>query len=168
MKKIFMATALCALLTVPVVALAEGYIGIAGGQNKMDVSGVKESTAFSAFGGYSFNEYIGAELAYVDFGSADTNVPGISMKGNAVSLDAVGSLPLGNDFSLFAKLGYASTHIEISGGTSSNKADVTYGIGAQYKASKNWAVRLGYDNYRVGENNTKDSAYTNLGVLFMF
>ena len=168
MEKTIIATALSAFLASPVMALAEGYIGIAGGQNKMDLSGVKESPAFSAFGGYSYNEYVGGELAYVDFGSADTSAPGISMKGHAISLDAVGSLPLGKDFSLFAKLGFASTNVEITGGSSSSKGDVTYGIGAQYNASRDWGVRLGYDNYRVGDTNTKDSAYTSLGVLFRF
>jgi len=168
MKKIIISTALSAFLASPVIGLAEGYIGLGAGQNKMDVSGVKESTAYSAFGGYSYNKYIAGEIAYVDFGSANTSVPGISMKGYAIGLDAVGSLPLGSGFSLFAKLGYASTNIEITGGSSFGRGDVTYGIGAQYDVSSDWGVRLGYDNYRVGDTNPKDSAYTSLGVLFKF
>ena len=34
------------------------YVGLSAGQNDMDVAGVIDSTAYSVFGGYSFNEYI--------------------------------------------------------------------------------------------------------------
>jgi len=164
MKKIAIATLLTAFFAAPAVA-AEAYIGINAGQNKMDFSGVKASTAIGVFGGYSFNEYIAGELAYVDFGSADVDGGG-SVKGYATSIAAVGSWPLAKEFSLFAKLGYAST--EVKDGTSESKSDVTYGIGGQYNATSNIGIRLGYDNYRVGDTTTKDSALTTLGVLYKF
>jgi len=169
MKKIVIAFAvlLSSFIAVPAFA-ANAYIGINAGQNKMDFSGAKESTAYSVFGGYSFNEYIAGELAYTDFGSADTDVSGTSLKGNATSIAAVGSLPLGKDFSLFAKLGYASTKVEATGGTSESKDDVTYGIGAQYNATKNIGIRLGYDSFKVGKTQTKDSNFMSLGVLYNF
>jgi OOP family OmpA-OmpF porin len=167
MKKIAIAALLSTFIAAPALA-ANGYIGLSAGQNKMDVSGVKESIAFSVFGGYSYNEYIAAELAYVNFGSADTNTAGVSLKGSAASLSAVGSYPLGTDFSLFAKLGYASTSIEATGGSSETKDDLTYGIGAQYNASRDIGVRLAYDSYRVGKTNTKDSNLLSIGVLFKF
>jgi OmpA-OmpF porin, OOP family len=168
-KKIVIAFAvlLASFIAAPAIA-ANAYLGINAGQNKMDFSGAKESTAYSVFGGYIFNEYIAGELAYTDFGSADTNVSGVSLKGNAVSVAAVGSLPLGKDFSLFAKLGYASTSVEATGGSSESKDDVTYGIGAQYNATKDIGIRLGYDSFRVGKTQTKDSNFVSLGVLFKF
>jgi len=166
MKKIAIAVLMSACIAAPAIA-AEAYIGLNAGQNKMDFSGVKESTAFSIFGGYSFNEYIAGELAYTDFGKADTNVAGATIKGNAASLGVVGSLPLTNSFSLFAKLGYASTKVEDTS-FSETKDDVTYGIGAQYNLLRNVGLRLGYDSYRVGKTTTKDSGYTNIGVLFRF
>lgn len=168
MKKIAIAAALSvAFVAAPAFAADPyAYIGINAGQNDMDVTGVKNSTAMGVFGGYSFNEYIAAELAYVDFGKADTDFSGVTIKGNAASLAAVGSYPLGNNFSLFAKLGYASTKVE--NGASETKDDITYGIGAQYNAMRNVGFRLGYDNYRVGKDTTKDSALISISALYMF
>ena len=121
------------------------------------------------FGGYSFNEYIAGEIAYTDFGSADTDFAGVTTKGNAASISAVGSLPLGRDFSLFAKVGYASTRAEATGVASETKDDVTYGVGAQYNAIRNVGIRLGYDIYRVKlGTETKDSALWSIGALYMF
>lgn len=166
MKKVALAVLLSAVIAAPAIA-ADAYIGANAGQNKMDFSGLKASTAYSVFGGYSFNEYIAAELAYVDFGSADIDGGG-TVKGSAVSINAVGSFPLGRDFSLFAKLGYASTKVESAGSASETKDDTTYGIGAQYNATRNVGIRLAYDNYRVGKTTTKDSGFTSIGVLYKF
>ena len=168
MKKIAIAVLLSATFATPAIA-AGPYIGLNVGQNKMDFSGAKASTAYSVFGGYSFNEYFAGELAYVDFGSADTDFPGVTAKGNVASLSAVGSLPLGSDFSLFGKVGYASTRAEATGIPSETKDDVTYGLGGQYNATRNVGLRLGYDNYRVKiGTETKDSGYWNIGALYMF
>lgn len=167
MKKIAIAAVLSAFVAAPVLA-ENAYVGLSAGQNKMDVSGAKSSTAFSIFGGYSFNEYIAGELAYADFGSADTDTAGVSIKGNAMSIAAVGSWPLPNAFSLYARLGYASSKAEQTGGTSETKDDLTYGIGAQYDATRNVGLRLGYDNYRVGKDNTKDSGMMSIAALFKF
>lgn len=167
MKKIAIAVLLSAFIAAPAIA-AEAYVGLSAGQNDMDVAGVKESTAYSVFGGYSFNEYIAGELAWIEFGDADTSLSGIKMKGNAASLSVVGSLPVGQDFSLFAKLGYASTKVEATGGPSETKDDVTYGLGAQYNVTRNVGLRLGYDTYRVGKTTTKDSGLTSIAVLYRF
>lgn len=167
MNKIAIAVLLSSFITAPVVA-AESYIGIGAGQNKMDITGAKESTAFSVFGGYSFNEYVAGELAYVNFGSADTTSASTTIKGSAASISAVGSLPLSKAFSLFARLGYATTSIEATGGSSQSKSDLTYGVGAQFNAAKNIGVRLGYDSYKVGDPTSKDSNLVSVGVLFKF
>lgn len=167
MKKIAIAVLLSTFVAAPAVA-AEAYVGLSAGQNEMDFAGVDASTAFSVFAGYSFNEYVAGELAYTDFGKADTNFPGTTVKGNATNLSVVGSLPLANNFSLFAKLGYATTDIEPTGAASQTQDDMVYGVGAQYNASRNVGIRLGYDVYRVGETTTEDSGYTNIGVLYKF
>src|SRR3989339_1377912 len=169
MKKIAIAAALSvAFITAPAFAADPyTYIGVNAGQNDMDFPGVKASTAMGVFGGYSFNEYIAAEIAYVDFGKVDMDITGTTVKGNAASVVAVGSLPLSREFSQFAKLGYASTKVESA--TSETKDEATYGVGAQFNpANNNIGIRLGYDNYRVGSASTKDSALVNLAVLFKF
>lgn len=171
MKKIAIVTLMTAFIAAPVFA-SEAYIGLGAGQNKMDITDAKTSTAFSLYGGYSFNEYVAAELGYVNFGSADTDsaIP-VTLKGSAASISAVGSLPLARSFSLFAKLGYASTTLEASfasASTSQTKSDVTYGVGGQFNVSRNVGIRLAYDSYKVGDTNTRDSALTSVSVLFKF
>lgn len=168
MKKLAIAALLSAFTAAPALAAEPYYIGINAGQNQIDDSRISSSTAFSVFGGYAFNEYIAGEISYTNFGSADTNVPGISVSGNAAALAAVGSLPLNNDFSLFARLGYASTRLEPTGASSETKSDLTWGVGGQYNATRTIGVRLAYDVYRVGETDTRNSALTSLGVLFRF
>lgn len=120
MKKIAIAAVFTAFVATP--ALAENaYIGVNAGQNKMDITGSKASTAYGLFAGYLFNEYIAAELAYTNFGSFDTDsTTPVTIKGTAASLAAVGSLPLGRDFSLYAKLGYASTSIDVASVSQTN------------------------------------------------
>ena len=171
MKKIVMTALFAALLAAPVFA-AETYVGISAGQNKMDYAAAPSTTAFSLFGGYAFNEYIAGELAYINFGSGDTSATTpVTLKGSAASISAVGSLPLGKAFALFAKLGFATTSLDASTSgvtVSQTKSDTTYGLGAQYNATRNIGVRLGYDNYKVGDPTSKDSALTSLGVLFKF
>lgn len=167
MKKIATLTLLSTLISTPALA-AEAYLGLHAGQNDMDVTGVKASTAMGVFGGYSFNEYIAGELSYTDLGKADTDTAGLTVSGTAIGLSAVGSWPINPQFSLFAKLGYASTKIEPSGFDSQTKDDVTYGLGGQFNATKSIGIRLGYDNYRVGKDTTKDSALYTLAALFKF
>src|SRR5512139_852119 len=108
MKKIAPAALLFAFIAAPALA-GEAYVGVNAGQNKMDISGVQSTKAYSIILGYAFNQYIAEEVAYTNFGRAETDIPDVYLKGDAASISAVGSLPLGSDFSLFAKLGYATT-----------------------------------------------------------
>ena len=164
MKKIAIAAILSAFVAAPAIA-ADVYLGVNAGQNAIDVSTVKSSTAFGVLGGYTFNENIAAEVAYTDLGSAERTFSPNKLTGNVMSIAAVGSLPLNKDFSLFAKLGYAQSKIDVPG-ISETKSDLTYGIGAQYNASKTVGIRLGYDSFKVGTTNTKDSALITIGAVF--
>lgn len=164
MNKIAIAAALFALIATPAIA-GEGYLGVNAGQNKIDSSTVKESTSFGIFGGYAYNENIAAEVAYTDLGSAERTIAAAKITGNVKSIAAVGSLPLSNDFSLFAKLGYAQSTIDVPG-VSETKSDLTYGVGAEYNASKTVGIRLGYDSFKVGTTTIRDSALITIGAVF--
>lgn len=164
MNKFAIAAALSALIATPAFA-GEGYVGVNAGQNKIDSSTVKESTAFGVVGGYAYNENIAAEVAYTDLGSAERTIAATKLTGNIKSIAAVGSLPLNKDFSLFAKLGYAQSTIEVPG-ISETKSDLTFGVGAQYNASNSVGIRLGYDSFKVGTTPTRDSALITIGLVF--
>jgi len=162
MKKIAIAAILSAFVAAPAFA-ADMYVGVNVGKNQMDFSGVNSSTAIGVLGGYSFNQNVAAEVAYTNLGDADDN--GFTLSGHVFSVAAVGSLPLNKDFSLLGKLGVASSTVEELG-YSESKTDLTYGIGAQYNVSKTVGVRLGYDSFKVGSTNTKDSALISIGAVF--
>jgi OOP family OmpA-OmpF porin len=163
MNKIAIAALLSALVAAPAIA-ADAYVGVNVGKNQMDYSGVNSSTAIGVLGGYSFNQNVAAEVAYTNLGSADTKYAS-TITGRVFSVAAVGSLPLNKDFSLLGKLGVASSTVEESG-YSESKTDLTYGIGAQYNVSKTVGIRLGYDSFKVGSSNTKDSALISIGAVF--
>jgi len=171
MKKIAIATLLAAFAAVPAVAAAEAYIGLNVGSNQLDYTNVGSSTAYNILGGYSFNQYVAAELAYTDLGTATVSNSNVAdVKGTQMSLSAVGSLPLGKDFALLGKLGYASTKLD-AGTSSVTKSDIIYGVGAQYNVGKNVGLRLNYDIFTVGDDVTflkKSSAMVSLGAIYKF
>lgn len=145
------------------------YVGANVGQSSTDTLSLstKTGTAFSVLGGYQFMKYVAAEIQYNDFGSP-TITGGSSMKINGYSAVAVGILPLNEQWSLMAKLGYASTKL----GTpiDKSKSDVTYGIGGQFNIDKNWGVRANYDQYKA-ENTASQKATTSvltIGGIYRF
>ena len=88
------------------------YVGAGVGEATDEISdvGFKDSdTAFKVFAGYAVNKYFAAELAYVDAGTFEDNLGSLNVQLSPTGVIAslVGSLPLGESFSLFGKLGYA-------------------------------------------------------------
>jgi len=151
------------------------YIGISGGQNKVDdPTNTNTSTGYSVFAGYSFNDYVAAELAYTNFGKLDTDVTTSTvLNSNAGSFSLVGSLPMGRFVSLFGKVGYASTTTEISvasvASPTESQTGATYGAGVQFNLGQTVAIRLGIDKYKIMVNAlTYDSNFSNLGVMVKF
>src|ERR1700676_622420 len=87
--------------------------GLAGGGfTTTSISNDDRHFGYKAFGGYEFNRYFALESGYFDLGrfgfTADTTPAGslrgdIKIKGGF--FDAVGSVPFGDKFSLFARAG---------------------------------------------------------------
>ena len=107
---------------------------------------------FDVLGGYSFNQYLGAELGYTEFANASYG-NGITSKNNyAIDVAAKGTMPLEGGFSLFGKLGLASVHhkLNVPAGTTpavSNTGSFSryapyLGAGASYQVSENVAANL--------------------------
>lgn len=177
MKKTVIAIALLTLFATPAFAASErmskGYIGISAGKNKVAADSSTTwaaSTATSIFGGYSFSEHVAAELAYTSLGTADTDPAGtITSTGSLMSLSAVGSLPLGKVFSLFAKVGYGQSKFNVDASSfSETNSGVVYGVGAQFNVGKAVGIRLGYDKFKVGSTTPTDSTLMNVGALVKF
>jgi len=157
-------------------ALAEDdtYVGLALGSGEMlglaDFASAQRADDFTAtangikaFVGQQINRHLAFELSYTDLGKYTMNVsqPNVITREwtiSAISFDAVGMLPVGENFFLFAKLGYAFTSTTLSKldiGASvlqtQSKDVIKYGLGGEYVFGKEYGVRLEYELYpKVG------------------
>ena len=167
MKKIAAVSLLSVLISTPVAAL-DMHLGANVGSAKIDVTELDSSRAFSVFGGYSISPNFAAEVAFVNFGSADNVVSGAVVKSSALSVSGVGSYPVNNMFSLIGRMGVALTRQEATGTDSTSNTGLTFGIGAQYNLNKWIGMRIGYDLYNVGDVVTDDANLTSVGIILSF
>ena len=145
MKTISLAVLLSMFFTTPVVA-ANMYVGINAGAAKIDSAGFGSSSSWNVLGGYTIVENIAAEVAYSNFGSQSGM--GVTSRSKAISVSGIAALPMNEQFSLFAKLGFASTVWDVSG-ASVSKGDWTYGFGGIVKVYEQVDLRGSYDIYQV-------------------
>jgi OOP family OmpA-OmpF porin len=182
-RSVLSAAILVATLATSAYAADDGFTaGLMIGQSKFDVGAVPagvtvddKDTAFRLHGGYQFNANLGAEIGYSDLGEAALSAPGasgaIGAKGWDLSL--VGTLPLSDAFSLYARVGAfrwkAEGNVNISGGGTGNASDTgtdtVFGIGARYHFTKNVSAGLEYDRYKVDDGDVDVWGVT-LGLKF--
>ena len=143
---------------------------------------------FKAFGGYEFNRYFALEGGYFNLGkfgfTADTSPAG-SLRGDiklqGANFDAVGSVPLGDKFSLFARAGvnYADTKDSFAGTGSVAVIDPSphrwaanykFGFGAEYDFTRFIGMRIEAERYRVDDavGNKGDVDLYSAGLVFKF
>ncbi len=126
--------------------------------------------------GYQFVPQMGAEISYGAYGKASLGTVGGAVlgdwKASGFALHGIGALPLGNGFSLTAKIGLASTKLDISGtGRSATSTNLAYGVGARYDFNRDVAMRVQYESLGdVGDANTGTSKLNLLsaGVVVRF
>lgn len=181
MKKISAALMLFATVATSAFAADEGpYAGVTVGRSKTnDISGVtltkSTDTVGGILGGYQFTKNWGVEGQYTSAGKFEAG--NASGKSNAYGVSAVGTLPMANNFSLYAKLGIANTKTTLSnagGASGATRTAGTYGLGAQYSLTPAVNLRLGWDRYGAAVNdgsgsklNFNDSTWT-LGAAYKF
>jgi OmpA-OmpF porin, OOP family len=182
-KKVFAALGFAAATAFAGSALAQEsawYLGGSIGQSKAkdacsdlssNVSCDDKDTAWKIFGGYQFNRYIAAEVAYTDLGKVKASGPTVSaeVKSNAWELVGVGSYPIGaSGFAPYAKLGVyrGESKLSSSSGVSDKDTsnDWTAGLGVRYDITKNVAVRAEWQRY----NGDADIDMLSIGALYKF
>jgi OmpA-OmpF porin, OOP family len=147
------------------------YAGAGVGQSFVDEGAYDdEDTAFSVFGGYQFNRYFGVETGYADFGKIEPEVAGPALEGDSAYLTAVGTLPVSENFALYAKAGVHRWNVDTSlpgltGNDDDSGTDPTYGIGAQYRFNERVALRGEYSRFEVED---ADADLAQLQVRFDF
>jgi len=105
-------------------------------------------------GGYRFNQYVGAELTYVDFGKAHYNLTrgsngetSVMYVHNTALVTAVrGFYPVGDSFTVTGRVGADFVHTSLDRQSAfaddaytgnDNQIHATFGIGGMYKLTKN-------------------------------
>jgi len=178
MKKQLFAVVVGAALAFPLFAQAEGtYIGANVGRSELKLSdeegSIKKSdTGYKAYAGYDFTQNFGAEAGYVDFGKLTQNDGGakLEVKNHAFYVAATGTLPLNEQFSLFAKAGVAQNRTKLTvsvlnfrDSESKNKTSAIFGIGAAYNINKNLSAVAEYENF--GKVASEDGAKLKADLL---
>jgi OOP family OmpA-OmpF porin len=156
-----------------------GYLLGAFGQTKVkdiDAPGATvddTGTGYKIGGGYAFHRNFGVEAAYVDLGKATASTT--EFKSSGLVVVAVGMLPLNPQFSLLGRLGFINAKLEVSdptGSVSSTDMKTTFGIGASYSFTPQFAVRADYDLYqKLGDSATtgeSDVDMLSIGVVYKF
>jgi OOP family OmpA-OmpF porin len=213
-----------AALAAPPLAHAGWYGGLGVGNSRTDNELVtnRESTvvnatvsgsnfddkdiAFKVFGGYRFNSWLAVELNYADLGSSRlvTNIltsnpvasgtASLDRKISGFGADVVLSAPIGEQFSVFGRVGAVRSHLEahtdLFGAivfTNGNPADrertvtlnetvTRYGVGADWMFNPNLGLRIEYERwldvgkkFEIGGSGTTGEADMDFyGISFLY
>lgn len=152
------------------------YVGLSLGQAELDsgagdiksaleaagATGVVASVdntdlGWKLFGGYQLNKYFGVEVAYVDMGEFTTDATYTTPLGSPVHGSAegdgglfsvVGTLPVGETFAVFGKMGAFVWDVDATASNSFgmlednyNGTTLAYGLGANWQLSRNISLR---------------------------
>ena len=147
-----------AVVAAPAFAADEGvYAGVSLGSGRTNVpaaagAATKSSdTVYGVLAGYQFDKNCAAEVEYTGAGKYTT--ASTSGKADAFGVTAVGTLPLGNAFSLYGKLGVAQVTGKASGAvTDANRTSATYGLGVKYDINQSVGIRAGWDRFGAAVN----------------
>jgi OOP family OmpA-OmpF porin len=135
------------------------YVG--GDIGQVDLEGADKDTAFRFLGGYQINSTFAAELGYgMLYDKDDVEV-------TAWELVGIAKMPLGSNFSVFGKLGFAMWEAEadVLGLTfKDDGTDLTFGAGLQYDVSRNLGVRAQWQRYDVDS----DADLLSIGLIYKF
>jgi OmpA-OmpF porin, OOP family len=143
---------------------------------------------FKVFGGYEFNRYFALEGGYFDlgqFGFTANTTPAGSLRGDTKlkggNIDLVGSVPLGDKFSLFARAGlnYAEVKDSFRGtglvgvlnpSPQKSAANYKFGVGAEYDFTRSVGLRIEVERYRIDDavGNKGDIDLYSVGLVYKF
>jgi len=157
-------------------AVAAGYATAA--VTATDLSG----TAYKLFAGYKVNKNFAVEGGYTDLGKGSLSVTttgpvasGVaSFEATVWEVNAVGILPINENFSVFGKLGYhwddaKTTGTGIFGNKDYSGDDFKFGVGAEYNINKNVGLRLEFERYsKIASSVGTDVDVASLGMAYKF
>lgn len=132
---------------------AGGSLGVPRYQDSVNgVSGSGNGASGKVFGGYQITPNVGVEVGYADLGHIDNSTGRVD--GRAGYVDAVGTLPLGDKFSLIGSAGVTHVDLDTSAGDGSGNG-LKLGLGAQYALTGNLALRAEAERYHASAFDAK-------------
>lgn len=129
------------------------YAGSGAGMYYVDLEGVdfdETAPTLRLFGGFQLNDYVSFEAGYTNLFEATSEIEGVDvdLDGSTWDVRVQPSLPLSDNFTAFAVLGWTSYDFEVSaseGGltvsASDSDDDLMYGVGGQFMVNDVWNVR---------------------------
>lgn len=171
-KKIAAATALVIASSATFAAQPNTfYGGLDVGRTKVDDFS-KRDTSVGAFVGYNFHQNFAVEGGYRRLADQDINLASTGTsyvvgkaKADQAHLSVIGSLPVGESFSVYGRLGINRIEAKISSSVYSAKDHETkalYGVGMSYAFSPAVSARLEV------QKPTSDATNVSAGVSFQF
>ncbi|SDE62246.1 OmpA-OmpF porin, OOP family [Massilia sp. PDC64] len=124
------------------------YVGI-GAATADNKSTDDYKTSAKIYGGYEFDQNWGVEAGYTNFDKQD--IPGGNVKGSGTYVAGKYSLPLGERFTGYGKLGVSYNERKLSSNTlgqvNSYDTGLYGGVGVEYKLNQNLALNAEYERY---------------------
>ena len=133
------------------------------------------NTAYNARIGSYFNNNLGMEMGYTDFGSIDR--AGGRTHGRGVNFSLVGKFPVTPAVNLLGKVGTTYSNTDVSAAAGSGVATgnakgfgLSYGLGAEYAFTPQWSALLEYESHdlKFAGDNKERVGVTTLGVRYHF
>ena len=163
-------------------APGSAYVGFNIGQSNLKLNNgngafgfERSKNVYNLYGGSYFNDFVGAEIGYADFGRI--NRGGGQTKADGFNVGLVGKLPLAPSFNLLGRLGTTYGRTEVSSNIASGVVagketgwGGSYGIGAEFLFNPELSAVLQYDEYNLkfaGGNRDKINT-TSLGLRYRF
>ena len=161
---------------------------LASGLSTTSMSRDERDPGWKLFGGYQLNRNFAVEGGYFNlgkFGFTSTTTPAGTLDGrirvHGLNLDLVGTLPLGERFSLLGRVGaqVASSRDNFDGSgavvvtnpsPSKRELDYKFGVGLQYEVNPSFLVRLEGERYRINDavGNRGDINLYSVSLVFPF
>jgi OOP family OmpA-OmpF porin len=121
-----------------------------------------DDTGFKVMVGYRIIDWVAVELNYSDYGNPVDDFFGVDLESSytAKSASVLGMLPLGG-FDLFGRLGFARLDADFRAvgfnvSDSDESTEPLFGLGAQYRPSENFAIRVEWEAILLDANNDDD------------
>ena len=161
---------------------------LAGGLNTSAINSDNRDTGYKVFGGYQLNRNFAVEGGYFDLGqfsfTANT-VPLGSLSGNiklkGFNLDIVGTVPLTERFSAFARVGANATQAKdtfdstglvfvANRNPSKRETNMKFGGGLEYAFTDALSMRAEVERYRVNDavGSRGDIDLASIGLVYRF